>query len=94
MNKPINPRRITRWLLFLQEFDITIVNKPGKYNVAANILCRLNIIDEDTPVEYIFPDEHIFAISIHNPSYADNANYLAIGKMPHNFPSREQWIII
>ena len=42
MNKPIAPRRITRWLLLLQEFDITIVDKPGKDNVVADFLSRLN----------------------------------------------------
>ena len=30
MNKPITTGRITRWLLLLQEFNITIVDRPGK----------------------------------------------------------------
>ena len=30
MNKPITNTRITRWLLLLQEFDITIIDRPGK----------------------------------------------------------------
>jgi hypothetical protein len=30
MNKPITNARVTRWLLLLQEFDITIVDRPGK----------------------------------------------------------------
>ena len=42
MNKPITLGRITRWLLLLQEFDITIVDKPGKDNVVADFLSRLN----------------------------------------------------
>lgn len=36
MKKPITPKRITRWLLLLQEVDITIIDKPGKDNVVAN----------------------------------------------------------
>ena len=30
MNKPITNGRITRWLLLLQEFNITIIDRPGK----------------------------------------------------------------
>jgi hypothetical protein len=30
MNKPVTTGRITRWLLLLQEFNITIVDRPGK----------------------------------------------------------------
>jgi hypothetical protein len=35
MNKPITNGRITRWLLLLQEFNITIVDMPGKENLVA-----------------------------------------------------------
>jgi hypothetical protein len=38
MNKPITNARVTRWLLLLQEFDITIVDRPGKENVVADFL--------------------------------------------------------
>ena len=30
MNKPITSGRITRWLLFLQEFNITIIENQGR----------------------------------------------------------------
>jgi hypothetical protein len=33
MNKPDVNARIIRWLLLLQQFDLTIVDKPGKENV-------------------------------------------------------------
>ena len=36
MNKPISNARVTRWILLLQEFDITIIDKPGKENVVAD----------------------------------------------------------
>lgn len=32
MNKPITNSRVTRWLLLLQEFNITIIDRPGKEN--------------------------------------------------------------
>ena len=90
MNKPITPSRITRWFLLLQEFDITIVDKPGKDNVVADFLSRMDNNDEFTPIEDSFPDEHIFAVSTRPPWYADISNYLATGKVPHHFSYREQ----
>lgn len=36
MNKPDVNARIIRWLLLLQQFDLTIVDKPGKENVFAD----------------------------------------------------------
>jgi hypothetical protein len=38
MNKPITNGRVTRWLLLLQEFNITVLNRPGKDNVVVDFL--------------------------------------------------------
>jgi hypothetical protein len=62
MNKPITNARVTKWLLLLQEFDITIINRPGKENVVADFLSWLTPHD-DTPVDDSFPDEYLFAVS-------------------------------
>jgi hypothetical protein len=35
MNKPITNGRITRWLLLMNEFNVTILNRPGKENQVA-----------------------------------------------------------
>ena len=94
MNKPITLGRITIWLLFLQEFDITIVDKLGKDNVVVDFLSRMDNNDECTPIEDSFPDEHPFAVSTKPPWYADIANYLATGKVPHHLSYREQRKII
>ena len=94
MNKLITPDRITRWLLLIQEFDITIVEKPWKDNVVANFLSRLDTSDEGTPIENSFPDEHIFVISTHTLWYEDIANYLSTGKVPQHLTYREQRNII
>jgi len=61
----------------LHEFDITIVDKPRKYNVVADFLSRSSIDDNFIPTEDSFPDEYLFAISTYSPWYADIANYLA-----------------
>jgi len=43
MNKPDVNARIIRWLLSLQQFDPTIVDKPGKENVVADFISRVNL---------------------------------------------------
>ena len=90
MNKPITNGRITWWLLLLQEFDITIVDKPGKDNLVADFLFRLTIDDSCTPTEDSFPDEYIFAIPNYSPWYVDISNYLVVGKFPQYFSFREK----
>eukprot|EP00253_Pinus_taeda_P020894 PITA_20894 len=93
MNKSITNARVTRWLLLLQEFDITIVDRPGKENVVADFLSRLKT-NENIPVDDSFPDEYLFAVSAHSPWYADIANYLVAGKLPSHLSHREKRKII
>eukprot|EP00253_Pinus_taeda_P030101 PITA_30101 len=90
MNKPITSGRVTRWLLLLQEFNITVLDRPGKENQVADFLSRLQNQGEVVPIEDSFPDEHLFAISIINPWYADLANYLSTGRTPPHFTSKEK----
>ncbi len=45
MNKPISNGGITRWMLFLlQEFNITILDRPGKENAIADFFLECIII--------------------------------------------------
>ena len=71
MNKPVTNARITRWVLLLQEFDITIIDRPGKENVVGDFLSCFTNSDDNLPVE------HLFVVSAHSHWYADVANYLA-----------------
>ena len=41
MNKPMVSARIIIWLLLLKEFNVTIIDKPGKANVVTYFLSRL-----------------------------------------------------
>eukprot|EP00253_Pinus_taeda_P012551 PITA_12551 len=41
MNKPVTNGRVTRWLLLLQEFNITVLDRPGKQNTEADFLSRI-----------------------------------------------------
>ena len=77
MNKPDVNDRIIRWLLLLQQFDLTIVDKPSKENVVADFLSRLDLpAGEEGTVDDQMLDEQLFAISVLSPWFADIANYL------------------
>jgi hypothetical protein len=93
MNKPITNARVTRWLLLFQEFDITIVDRPGKENVVADFLSRLTVND-DNPVDDSFLDEYLFAVSAHSPWYTDIANYLVAGNLLSHLSYREKRSIV
>jgi hypothetical protein len=71
MNKPITNGRVTRWLLLLQEFNITILDRPGKENVVAEFLSRIHNEGELILVNDNFLDDHIFAISTKITWFAD-----------------------
>ena len=94
MNKPITNGRVTRWLLLLQEFNIMVIDRPGKENQVADFLSRLNTEGENVPVFDEFPDEHLFALATHTPWFADIANYLATGELPQHLSSKEKQRII
>ena len=74
MNKPVTNARVTRWFLLLHEFDVTIIDKPGRENVVTDFLSRFTNSDDDLLVEDSFPYEHLFAVSAHSPWYADVTN--------------------
>ena len=82
MKKPITNPRVTWWLLLLQEFNINIIDRPGKDNLVVDFLSRMIHLGDNAPVEDTFLDENLFAICTFTPWYADVANYLMTGKMP------------
>jgi hypothetical protein len=82
MNKPITNGRITRWLLLLQEFNITTVDRPRKENHVAYFLSRIQNGGENDPLYNSFRDEHLFAIYTNSGWFGDIANYLATIKLP------------
>eukprot|EP00253_Pinus_taeda_P035741 PITA_35741 len=94
MNKPVMNGRVTRWILFLQEFNITVLDRPRKQNTVADFLSRIQNVKEDSPIEDKFPDEYLFAVTTKTPWFSDMANYLVTGKLPpHLFPSERRKII-
>jgi hypothetical protein len=94
MNKPITNGRINRWLLLLQELNITIIDRPERENVVADFLSRINHGGETSLVEDDFLDEHLFSLSTKPPWYAYLDNYLTTRKFPQHMSSREKQRII
>ena len=93
-NKPIMNGRITRWILLLQELNITIKDRPRKENVVADFLSRVPKIDDMLTVDDHFPEENLFAVAVKTPWYADVENYLTVGKLPKHLTVRERKLIV
>ena len=69
MRKPITNPRVIRWLLLLQEFNINIIDRPGKDNLVADFLSRMIHLGDNAPVDDTFPDKNLFSISTFTPWY-------------------------
>jgi hypothetical protein len=93
-NKPITNGRVTRWLLLLQEFDITIKDQPGRENLVIDFLSRFPKTNDSLTTEDQFLDEHLFVVNTKPPWYVDVANYLAAGILPTYLSSRERQLIV
>ena len=95
MNKPITNDSVTQWLLLLQEFNITVIDRPTKENLVADFLSRIQHNDGTKPVDDTFLDEHLFVVSVQTPWFADISNYLAMGKiLNHLSPYEKRCIIV
>ncbi|KAL5549612.1 hypothetical protein UlMin_004843 [Ulmus minor] len=84
--------RLIRWILLLQEFDLTIKDKKGVENVVADHLSRLELKNETDilPIREDFPDENLFAVLSHTPWYANIANYLVSRQVPSTWSAQDK----
>ena len=75
--------RLIRWILLLQEFDLTIKDKKGVENVVTDYLSRRTseICTDITPINDSFPDEFLLSVTS-IPWYANIVNFLVTSKMP------------
>ena len=94
MNKPITNARVTRWLLILQEFDISIVDRLTEENVVVEFISQLTHNDDNLLGEESFPDKHLFAVSGYSQWYTNIANYFDAGKILAHLSKRERRRII
>jgi hypothetical protein len=67
MNKLIISGRVVRWLLFLQEFDITMLNNFGRENVIADYLSHLENTSKEGFVDDTFLNEYLFVEPLQIP---------------------------
>ena len=91
MTKQDAKPRLIRWILLLQEFDLTIKDKKGDQNVVANHLSRLTfeLCTNITHINDLFPDE--FLLSVTSISwYANIVNFLITGKMSLQWNAQEK----
>jgi hypothetical protein len=94
MNKPVTNPRVIIWLLLLQEFNINIIDRPGKDNHVADFLSRMIHLGDNTLVDDNFPDENLFSISKFTPWYTYVANYIVRGNIPKKLSPREKQKVI
>ncbi|GKV14108.1 hypothetical protein SLEP1_g25025 [Rubroshorea leprosula] len=84
--------RLIRWILPLQEFDLTIKDKKGVENVVADHLSRLEFNDsniESSPIRDDFLNEHLLTIS-QVPWYTHIINYLVCNEIPLDWSAQDK----
>jgi hypothetical protein len=91
LSKKDSKARLVRWILLLQEFDITIKDKKGTENVVADHLSRLTTDSRSdiTPIDDYFPDESLFSVST-MPWYANIVNFLVSGQFPAHWSTQDK----
>ncbi|GJR32481.1 uncharacterized protein Tco_1108713 [Tanacetum coccineum] len=82
--------RLIRWILLLQEFNLEIRDKKGSETLVADHLSRVMIKEEPLSWKDEFPDEHLFAVQMTNPGYADLVNYLVTKTLPDDLSRAQQ----
>ena len=90
VNKPQISGRIARWVLLLQEFQYTIIVRPGKQHANADHLSRLTDKLGDDPINDELPDAQLFVVEVVSNEYADIINYLSLQILPPHFTPKQQ----
>ena len=92
MEKKDAKRRLIRWVLLLQEFDLHITDRKGAENPVANNLYRLeNILDDPLPIDDSFLEEQLAVINAsHTAPCADYANYIVAKFIPTSFTYQQK----
>jgi len=94
-NKVDSKPQLIWWVLLLQEFALVIRDKQGTNNIVADHLSRLATPlrkegECDLPIDYSFPDDHIFALAVTSAPWFADVNYLACGIIPLDMNSHQR----
>ncbi|XP_072088131.1 uncharacterized protein [Arachis hypogaea] len=86
LTKQESKRRLIKWILLLQEFDIEIKDRSGAENKVADHLSM--ILQEEEGAHHLavnesFPDEQLMMIQ-ETPWFADIANFKTVGELLTN----------
>ena len=94
MEKKDAKPRLIRWVLFLHEFDLHIIDRKGAENPVAVNLSRMDNISHDPiPVNDSFPDEQLVVVKVTSydaPWYADYANFIVSKFLPPSFTYQQK----
>jgi len=82
LSKKDSKARLVRWILLLQEFDITIKDKKDTENIVADHLSRLTIdsTSDITQINDYFPDEYLLSVAT-MLWFANIVNFLVSGHL-------------
>jgi hypothetical protein len=91
LSKKDSKARLVRWILLLQEFDITIKDKKGTENAVADHLSRLTIDStfDITQINDYFPDEYLLSVAT-MPWFANIVNFLVSGHLPAHWSTKDK----
>nr|GEX18998.1 hypothetical protein [Tanacetum cinerariifolium] len=95
LNQQDSKPRLLRWVLLLQEFDITILDKKGSEKLAADHLSRLENPHQDVlenkDINENFLLETLGSLTSHNtPWFADIANFHAENFIKNGLTSQQK----
>jgi hypothetical protein len=91
LSKKDSKARLVRWILLLQEFDITIKDKKRIKNIVADHLSRSTIdsTSDITQINDYFSDESLLSIST-MPWFANIVNFLVSGHLPAHWSTQDK----
>ncbi|WVZ63790.1 LOW QUALITY PROTEIN: hypothetical protein U9M48_013395 [Paspalum notatum var. saurae] len=83
-------RRLIRWVLLLQEFDIEIRDRKGVENSVVDHLSRMQFKETSSlPIDDYMRDDTLLKVATSQPWYADLVNYMVTGYVPKEADKRK-----